>query len=105
VGVAAQAAYPWLVALALVGLFRRWGSHPRPVVRTLADASYWMYLMHLPLVIAGQGIVRDLPWPSPVKFVLLNLAVTTILLVSERIVVRDTWIGRLLSGPRRAPVT
>lgn len=103
--VAAQAAYPWLVALALVGLFRRWCSHPRPAVRTLADASYWMYLMHLPLVIAGQGIVRDLPWNGFAKFLLLNLAVTSILVVSYRLVVRDTWIGRLLSGPRRAPVT
>ncbi|MBM3954763.1 MAG: hypothetical protein FJ309_09135 [Planctomycetes bacterium] len=102
-GVAAQAAYPWLVSLALVGLFGRWCSRPRPAVRFFADAAYWMYLMHLPLVIAGQGIVRDWPWPAIAKFLLLNLAVTTILAVSYWLVVRDTWIGRLLSGPRRAP--
>ncbi|MFZ4733515.1 MAG: acyltransferase family protein [Pirellulales bacterium] len=100
-GVAAQALYPWLVSLGLVGLFHRWCTRERPAVRFLADASYWMYLVHLPLVIAGQGMVRDLTWPSAVKFLLLTLAVTSILLVSYRLVVRDTWIGRLLNGPRR----
>jgi glucan biosynthesis protein C len=89
------------VSLGLVGLFHRWCTRERPAVRLLADASYWMYLVHLPLVIAGQGMVRDLPWPSAVKFLLLTLAVTSILLVSYRLVVRDTWIGRLLNGPQR----
>lgn len=100
-GVAAQAVFPWLASLGLVGLFHRWFTRERPAVRGLADASYWMYLVHLPLVIAGQGMVRDLPWPSAAKFLLLTLAVTSILLVSYRLVVRDTWIGRLLNGPRR----
>ncbi|NBV47066.1 MAG: hypothetical protein EBR86_15885 [Planctomycetia bacterium] len=102
-GVAAQAAYPWLVSLALVGLSGRWCNRARPTVRFVADASYWMYLMHMPLVIAGQGILRDVPWPGFAKFLLLVVVVTSILLVSYRLIVRDTWIGRLLSGPRRAP--
>jgi peptidoglycan/LPS O-acetylase OafA/YrhL len=101
VGIAAQALFPWLASFGLVGLFHRWFTRQHAAVRVLADASYWMYLVHLPLVIAGQGIVRDLPWPSAVKLLLLTLAVTSILLTGYLVLVRDTWIGRLLNGPRR----
>ncbi|MEO1367293.1 MAG: ankyrin repeat domain-containing protein, partial [Acidobacteriota bacterium] len=56
-----QAAYPWLLTFGLMGLFRRTLSVDRPALRYLSDASYWLYLAHLPLVIGAQAWVR--PWP------------------------------------------
>lgn len=95
-----QPAYAWTMSLGLIGLFCCLFPHPRPAVAWLADASYWMYLVHVPLVIAAQLLVRQWPLPAGVKvFVILGM-VTPLLLASYRWCVRYTVIGSLLNGPR-----
>ena len=78
-------------------------------VRYLSDASYWLYLTHLPLVLAAQALVRDWPLPALVKFLLISTVVTGILLFAYQTMVRYTWIGTMLNGkrtrPARAPVS
>jgi peptidoglycan/LPS O-acetylase OafA/YrhL len=88
------------MSLGLIGLFHRVFAKPRPAVSWLADASYWMYLVHVPLIFATQTIVREWPLPATVKFLLILATVTAVLLVSYRWCVRYTAIGRLLNGPR-----
>ena len=83
-----------------MGLFETLLSRERPGVRYVSDASYWLYLVHVPLIIAGQALLRGLNLPAIVKFTLLIAVATMILLVSYRFLVRYTWIGRLLNGPR-----
>ncbi|NDC64362.1 MAG: hypothetical protein EBZ59_10360 [Planctomycetia bacterium] len=104
-----QPAYAWTMSLALIGLFHRCFSQPgeaiaRSVSLTriawLADASYWMYLAHVPLVLATQLAVRDWPLPGGVKFLVILVAVTAVLLVTYARCVRPTIIGRILNGPR-----
>jgi len=98
-----QPAYAWTMALSLIGLFCRLFSHPRPAVSWLADASYWMYLVHVPLVMAAQLVVRRWPLPADVKFVVILATVSLLLLASYRWCVRYTAIGSLLNGPRDFP--
>ena len=95
-----QPAYAWTMSLGLIGLFRRLFPQPRPAVSWLADASYWMYLVHVPLVIVAQLLVRPWPLPAGVKFLVILATVTPLLLVSYRFGVRYTAIGSLLNGPR-----
>ena len=50
----------WLLTFALIGLALRHASRPSRIGRYLADASYWLYLTHLPIVVwlvatAGAG--------------------------------------------------
>ena len=45
-------------------------------------------------------IYGELNLPATLKFALLLAVTTAILLVSYRFLVRYTWIGRLLNGPR-----
>jgi peptidoglycan/LPS O-acetylase OafA/YrhL len=99
-----QPAYAWTMSFGLIGLFRRCFAKPRPAVTWLADASYWMYLMHVPLVIVAQLFVRQWPWPATVKFLVILAMVTPILLASYRWCVRFTPIGNLLNGPRGSAV-
>lgn len=97
--------------LAMIGLFTRLFSNPGPrlraIVRYISDSAYWVYLAHLPLVIA-IGIVL-LPWEAHpmVKFGVCVAASLAILMVSYALLVRHTPIGRLLNGrrPRRAKET
>ena len=97
-----QPAYAWTTSLGLIGLFCRWFSRPSPAVSWLADASYWIYLVHVPLVMAVQLLVRSWPAPAAGKFLAVMAIVTPLLLASYRYGVRFTAIGRLLNGPREA---
>ncbi len=100
---AAYAVGLWSWAFALVGIGLRFLSNPSPRRRYLADASYWIYLAHLPLVLAMQLLMRDWPLPWLLKFALLLGVVMTLLLVSYRWFVRSTAIGALLNGRRFPP--
>lgn len=95
-----QPAYAWAMSLGLIGLFHRLFPQPSGRVAWLADAAYWMYLAHVPLVLAAQLVVRDWPLPGVMKFLLILVAVTILLLVSYGWCVRPTIIGRILNGPR-----
>ncbi len=93
-----QVIYVWMMSAAMMGLFRRFVSQERPWIRYLSDASYWMYLAHLPLVIAAQLWVRDWPLAPGLKFALVCGGVFALLLVSYEYLARYTWIGALLNG-------
>lgn len=98
-----QSLYAWLACMALLGGFARIANREHRSIRFLSDSSYWLYLAHLPLVIAGQILLLRLPWPPVVKFAVLLAAATALLLASYRWGVRDTVVGRLLHGPRPRP--
>jgi peptidoglycan/LPS O-acetylase OafA/YrhL len=99
-----QASYPWLLTFGLMGLFRRVCPVESSTMRYLSDSSYWLYLAHLPLIIAAQYVVRDWPVPAVVKFMLIVTVVTGFLLWTYQTLVRYRWLGRFLNGPRVRPV-
>ena len=95
-----QAAYAWMMTLGLMGLFRAAMGEGNARVRYLSDASYWLYLMHLPLIIALQGVAQDWPLPSIIKLALLIAATVGVLLLCYQAFVRYTPLGTLLNGKR-----
>lgn len=97
---AATALAGWTWTYALLGLCVRFLSAERPAIRYLADASYWMYLAHLPLLIGFEILLVPLDWPVPVKLALTLVVVGAALLVSYHLLVRSTPIGRWLNGRR-----
>lgn len=99
-----QVLYAWGMCLGLIGLFRVLLTRERPSVRYLADASYWIYLVHLPLVIGAQIVVSDWAVPSGIKFLLITGGVSAVLLLSYQAFVRYTPIGTILNGRKRRPV-
>jgi hypothetical protein len=98
-----QVSYTWAMCFAMIGLFHRFCCTQRFWIRYLSDASYWLYLSHLPLVILLQFFVRDWAIPALLKFAFVCLVSTGFLLVSYQLFVRSTWIGVLLNG-RRYPL-
>jgi glucans biosynthesis protein C len=96
-------AYPlatWAWCLALMGAATRFLSEERKIVRYLSDSSYWIYLAHLPLVVALQVLVS--PWAVPwqVKYPLIVVVALAILLPSYQLLVRNTFLGAWLNGRR-----
>ncbi len=95
--------YPWLMTFGLMGLFRAIMARGRYSVRYVSDASYWLYIMHLSLIVLLQYWVREWPLPAIIKFAFICLLSTGSLLLMYQAVVRYTWLGALLNGPRRRP--
>lgn len=92
----------WSSALAAVGLCLRFLAGRSPVRRYLADASYWIYILHLPLVMLAQVWVRAWPLPWWAKLTAVSLGVFAVCLASYALLVRHTFLGRWLNG-RRVP--
>ncbi len=92
--------FAWAMSFGLIGAFRHTLAQPRFGVRYLSDSSYWMYLVHLPMVLVAQGFAARVPLPASVNATLITVCVTAVGLVSYRYMVRYTVIGTLLNGPR-----
>ena len=90
----------WLLVFGLTGLFLRYCSRERPFARYLADASYWMYLMHMPVVMVFQMALAPLAWPAAVKVPIVVALAFPTLALSYDVLVRATWMGALLNGRR-----
>ena len=96
-----QCAYTWCLSLGVIGLFAHFFSHLGYRARWFSDSAYWIYLAHLPLVLALQIAVLPLEWPASLKFLLVFSTAIALLFASYRWTVRYTWIGALLNGPRK----
>ncbi|MDP3518485.1 MAG: acyltransferase family protein [Pseudohongiella sp.] len=88
----------WFWVLGIIGTAIRFLSAPSVVWRYLADASYWMYLAHLPLVFFLQVVVAQWPLHWVIKFPMILLVATSLLLLSYHTLVRPTRLGRWLNG-------
>ena len=105
---AAQAIFTWSAILAGFGLALRFLSHPTPrlapVLHYVADASYWIYLTHLPLIYFLHVVLY--PWPASafVKVPVIIIVTFALTLATYATLVRHTFIGRQLNGPRRRPL-
>ena len=96
-------AYPlaiWAWCFALLGTATRFLSAENRVIRYLSDSSYWIYLVHLPLVVALQVWVSQWPLGWEVKYPLILAIAIPILLASYQLFVRNTFLGAWLNGRR-----
>jgi glucans biosynthesis protein C len=93
----------WFACELFIGLFLRHLDHERRWVRYLTDASYWVYLIHLPLVIFTAGALAQVNLGAASKASIVLGASMVASLVSYEWLVRDTFIGTLLSGRRYPP--
>jgi len=90
----------WTTSFAAIGLALRFLSGYSRTRRYLADASYWLYIIHLPLVMALQVLLSQFDWPWPVKFATILLVAIPVMLASYQLLVRHTFIGVVLNGRR-----
>ncbi len=94
----------WSVSLCLIGFFQRYFNTYNPVIRYLVDASYWIYLAHLPLVILFQYLMLNTPILGPLKPLFVFTGALLILIPTYHLLVRFTWVGNMLNGPRLRPM-
>ncbi len=90
----------WMFFFGLTGLFIRYLDKPSARIRYVVDASYWVYLIHLPFTIWIPGLLVGTG--LSVWFRMLTvLAVTTFAcFVTYDLFVRSSFVGRVLNGRR-----
>jgi peptidoglycan/LPS O-acetylase OafA/YrhL len=93
---------PWLVTFGAIGLSLRVRNAPRPRLRFVVEASYWVYLVHLPIVQVLQVGLGGAAWSAGVKFLVVVSATFLVTLASFAVFVRGGVLGEWLGAPRRA---
>jgi peptidoglycan/LPS O-acetylase OafA/YrhL len=92
--------HTWLLVFGVMGFFLRHCDKPSRTARYLADAAYWLYLVHLPLVIMGRLLLEPTGVPDLLSFVIVAVCATPLLLLTYHWFVRFTWLGFVLHGWR-----
>lgn len=95
----------WSWAFFLIGAARRFLKTENPAFRYLADASYWVFIMHIPVLLVLQYLVKDLAWPAEPKAAIVLIGTMSVCLLSYQLLVRYTFIGTILNGRRRKDKT
>ncbi len=90
----------WVSILFWLGWFLRVAHEPNRALRYLTDASYWIYLVHLPVVITFAGVLAPLHWPAVVKAICVFSATAGVCLLSYALLVRGSFVSVLLNGRR-----
>jgi glucans biosynthesis protein C len=82
------------------GLFLRFADNGTYLWRYISDASYWVYLLHLPIAIAAPVVLTGWDAPLMLKMVVAISLVVFLCFTSYDLMVRSTLIGRFLNGRR-----
>ncbi|MBX3443968.1 MAG: acyltransferase family protein [Planctomyces sp.] len=94
--------YCLVAALAATGVFSlaltKTAPQPPRGVRFVAEASFWMYLVHHPLAGLCQLALLPVSAPPAAKFAATLGIAVWLSLATYAAFVRKTWIGRLLDG-------
>jgi len=87
---------------AFIGYMLAYFSSSSQKLRYLSDASYWGYLIHLPVIGFFQIIVAAYEMTWALKLILILVPSIILVMVSYKYCVRNTWLGLLLNGVKKA---
>jgi len=90
----------WSVLLGIWGILAARVRSPSRVLRYLSDASFWVYLIHIPFLVAVQSTLAETGLPAEVRYPLTIAGTLALALGTYAAFVRRSAIGRFLHGPR-----
>lgn len=91
----ASGALCWTLAALLYA--KRYLNRSNRVLRYLSGVSYWVYLVHIPLLFLVQFGMTDLLWPAGVKFLVAVLVTLSGCLLSFHLLVKPTLLGKIVA--------
>jgi hypothetical protein len=90
----------WFLVYGIIGLFISKFEKQSWLMKYLSDASYWIYLTHLPLTAFLPGICVFWDIPIFFKFLFVVLSTFAITMITYHFFVRNTFIGKFLNGKK-----
>lgn len=98
--VVSNALCTWALIYCFIGAALRFLDRQAPWIEYISQSSYWVFLVHMPLVsLAGWWLIQfDLP--AVLKFALVCAFTSVVALASFHYWVQNTWISTFLHGRR-----
>ena len=90
-----------LLVLGFIGLFLHLFKTESKTWKYISDASYWVHLIHLSIVMTFQVIFLHSNIPGVIRFPLVLALAVLLSFFTYQWFVRYTFIGTMLHGPRR----
>lgn len=91
----------WSLVSITIGVCQRLFTRSSSLVRYIADSSYWLYLIHLPIVVWLQIAFAELPLHWSIKLVSISAMTIFISILLYDALIRSTFIGAVLNGKRK----
>jgi glucans biosynthesis protein C len=92
--------YTWSSILVIVLIFYKFINRYNSKIKYLSDASYFVYIIHIPFIILLQGMLSSLEINHFIKFIMIIFLVTIFCIITYHFLVRNTLIGKLLNGKK-----
>jgi peptidoglycan/LPS O-acetylase OafA/YrhL len=90
----------WCWVFGIIGAAQRFFFEPSRQWRYIADSSFFVYLLHLPVVYLLQTWMIGWPMHWSLKFLLIVALTYVIVLAAYHYLVRSTFVGQFLNGRR-----
>jgi peptidoglycan/LPS O-acetylase OafA/YrhL len=90
----------WLLVFGTIGFFSRVLTQASPAVRYIADSSYWLYIIHLPIQFQIQLWLAPIEMHWLLKYIVYMAITFAVMIPTYHYLVRSTWLGVLLNGRR-----
>jgi len=88
----------WLMIFSITGLFLKYLNRFSPLGRYISDASYWVYLIHMPIVVWLAGFLKSFEISAIAKFMIICVLTHFLCFFTYHHWVRASFIGKLLNG-------
>ena len=88
----------WLLVLGSIGIAGFIAQIKRPVITYLVEASYSLYIIHLPIVVFLQILLESTEIFWLLKFLLTSTLSLILGLIIYHFLVRNKWMSRFLKG-------
>jgi peptidoglycan/LPS O-acetylase OafA/YrhL len=90
----------WALICAFIGCAQRYFDREAPWVLYASQSSYWVFLVHMPLVCFAAWWLVPYDLPAVLKFALVVAFTAALCFASYHYLVQSTWLGAFLNGRR-----
>lgn len=90
----------WALIWLFVGIALRYFDRPTPWVLYASQSSYWVFLLHLPVVCLAAWLLVPVDVSALLKFLVVSGVTTLVCFTTYHYWVQDTWLGVFLNGKR-----
>jgi len=98
--VLSNGACTWALICLFVGGTQRWFDRESPWIQYVSQSSYWVFLVHMPLVCVAAWWLVQYDFPSPIKFLLVCGFTSVVAFMTFHYWVQKTWLSDFLHGRR-----
>ena len=98
--VLANALCTWALIYFFIGAALRYCDRPSPWIEYTSQSSYWVFLVHMPLVSLAGWWLLQFDLHAVFKFLLVCVFTSVIAFLTFHYGVQKTWIGSFLHGRR-----